>query len=489
MVLSRLDYSGGLLGLPGRELRCLPLLQNTAARIVTLTKKPPLASSEGSYWPQDSFAGVQLLQWHSSKISSRADSLLWTTMISSIIFSVSSYSSCRWKPYPKAVFFNSAPRLWNALPQALREPESSSAFRRKRMTHWFSKQWSQHHPSLLFLCLCFPWLIIWQRDCPIMRDEHGFSMDVWALFKMTLIISVHCRRVHKCLASSWTYLPIFAFQFPCTTRMPFFGVWSMIVCIWSASISFHRVQGCSIRTCPFYVLVHGVSPQLLVSLCSNGDIVSCTNVGRRNSGILDTSLWVYGGRRGPCWPGRRPIRCDVVVGCHFIVTLGRGTTWRTQSLCRSSKWPLSSSWNLCAHLFIVFELWGHPPSDAPRLQQLSNPTDKVVVSLVGWILLNPSVCWFYTDALGLILFQITTFHSEVNLYMCVCVCLYVEPVFRSKDLEQKLVLLYVCTNLCRRVCLKWRVYMALWWSLCLLYLLACQVELPEAIPNCCVERC
>ena len=36
----------------------------------------------------------------------------------------------------------------------------------------------------------------------------------------------------------------------------------------SSSISFHRVQGCSICTCPFHVLVPEVSLQVLVSLCS-----------------------------------------------------------------------------------------------------------------------------------------------------------------------------------------------------------------------------
>ena len=36
----------------------------------------------------------------------------------------------------------------------------------------------------------------------------------------------------------------------------------------SSSISFHRVQGCSICTCQFRVLVPGVSLQLLASLCS-----------------------------------------------------------------------------------------------------------------------------------------------------------------------------------------------------------------------------
>ena len=45
--------------------------------------------------------------------------------------------------------------------------------------------------------------------------------------------------------------------------------------------------------------------------------------------------------------------------------------------------------------------------------------------------------------------------------MCVFVCLYVEPVFRSKDYVQsgiKLVLSYAGAHLCHQVCLKCRVY-------------------------------
>ena len=33
-------------------------------------------------------------------------------------------------------------------------------------------------------------VVIWQRDCPSMRHVHGFSMDVWALHKLTIIIII-----------------------------------------------------------------------------------------------------------------------------------------------------------------------------------------------------------------------------------------------------------------------------------------------------------
>ena len=39
------------------------------------------------------------------------------------------------------------------------------------------------------------------------------------------------------------------------------------------------------------------------------------------------------------------IECHLVAACHFMVTQGQGTTWRSPFLSRSNKWPLSSSWN------------------------------------------------------------------------------------------------------------------------------------------------
>ena len=62
-------------------------------------------------------------------------------------------------------FSNSAPRLWNAPPQALRESESSSAFRRNLKIHLFSNQWAI---TYLFLCLWISLFITRQRDCPSM---------------------------------------------------------------------------------------------------------------------------------------------------------------------------------------------------------------------------------------------------------------------------------------------------------------------------------
>ena len=71
----------------------------------------------------------------------------------------------------------------------------------------------------------------------------------------------------------------------------------------------------------------------------------------------------------------------LVVGFHFMVTQERGTTWRSPSLSRSSTWPLSSSWNPSAHLALVLELLGHPPSDAVLTPAISPITGRLVE---GW---------------------------------------------------------------------------------------------------------
>ena len=48
-------------------------------------------------------------------------------------------------------------------------------------------------PSSIFclvLCLCFLLFIIWQRDRRSMGHEYGFSMDVQALYKLTIVVII-----------------------------------------------------------------------------------------------------------------------------------------------------------------------------------------------------------------------------------------------------------------------------------------------------------
>ena len=111
-------------------------------------------------------------------------SSLWSTTISSIIFSVSpSYSKCRWKPYKKAVWFQGFLQLW---PMTLECPLSSAEriAENSRLIH-----------LLIFFSVCVFWLvfiIIWQKDCPSLRHEYGSAVDVWELYnlKITIIITI-----------------------------------------------------------------------------------------------------------------------------------------------------------------------------------------------------------------------------------------------------------------------------------------------------------
>ena len=110
----------------------------------------------------------------------------------------------------------------------------------------------------------------------------------------------------------------------------------------SSTISFHRVQGCSICTCPFHVIVQpGVSPQLLVTLWSMCPWW-CLFYESSLMHQLHISHLCAGGRRDPCWPGERPIRYGMVACFYKMVSHGQGATWRSLSLSRSTTWPLSS---------------------------------------------------------------------------------------------------------------------------------------------------
>ena len=97
-------------------------------------------------------------------------------------------------------------------------------------------------------------------------------------------------------------------------------------------------------------------------------------------------------------------------------------------------------------------------------------------------------------------FRLVTLHSEANMKMWLFVYLYVEPVSRSKDYvrswikqnTQKMVLSYACAHLCRRVCLRGGhpfLRMYLWWSLCTLYLHACQVRATVGDSGLCCCAC
>ena len=64
------------------------------------------------------------------------------------------------------------------------------------------------------------------------------------------------------------------------------------------------------------------------------------------SSILDTSVLVYSGRHGPCWPRQQLIQYGMVACCHRMVSHGQSTTWCSPSLSRSKTGPLRALWNL-----------------------------------------------------------------------------------------------------------------------------------------------
>ena len=152
VVLSRLDYCNGCLC--GLELRPLQLVQNTAARIVTLTNKrehikPVL---ENLYWlpvkdrinhkilslPYSCFRGTvpqylqELIPCYLEPQSLRASS-------QSRLRILNVDEGHTQKQFGFRALFNQPPD-WNALLKMLRESESSSAFCRKLKTHFFSNQ-------------------------------------------------------------------------------------------------------------------------------------------------------------------------------------------------------------------------------------------------------------------------------------------------------------------------------------------------------------
>ena len=116
-------------------------------------------------------------------------------------------------------FSNSAPRLWNAAPQTLRECSSSTVFRRPLKSHLVSvKFWTGALTAVISVCLsvCLPVYLsisvflslcvclslspVFPLDSPFLRClfdtmttlwawlVHGY----WALYKSTIIIIINC---------------------------------------------------------------------------------------------------------------------------------------------------------------------------------------------------------------------------------------------------------------------------------------------------------
>ena len=117
--------------------------------------------------------------------------------------------------------------------------------------------WSEIFPSFVVI-MVWRWGVRLyycdvERDCP-QADVNEPAGD-WA----TSHDSVHDVLVNK-KSNAMLMFILFSTEENCVLPLLLFRQ--------SSSISFHIVQGCSICTCPFHVLVPEVSQQLLVSVCS-----------------------------------------------------------------------------------------------------------------------------------------------------------------------------------------------------------------------------
>ncbi|KAF7646390.1 hypothetical protein LDENG_00188450, partial [Lucifuga dentata] len=118
LVTSRIDDCNAILcGLPNKLLRCLQIIQNSAARIITHTKAlhnltPPYLS--------------ELLHPYTPSRSLRSSS--------AVLLSVPPF---RLSTMGARAFSCSAPRLWNSLPLHIHQLDSITQFKSQIKTHLF----------------------------------------------------------------------------------------------------------------------------------------------------------------------------------------------------------------------------------------------------------------------------------------------------------------------------------------------------------------
>jgi len=152
-VTSRLDCNNSLLyGLPANQLQPLQRIQNTAARLITRSKRndhitPILCKLHWLPVSKRIIFKTLLLTFkaHNGLAPSYISDLIAPIKCSSIV-SLRSSEKNLLQPGPRnktdfygdRAFSVAAPKLWNALPQEIRSATSLSMFKSKLKTHLFT---------------------------------------------------------------------------------------------------------------------------------------------------------------------------------------------------------------------------------------------------------------------------------------------------------------------------------------------------------------